>query len=76
MPFHKYGKTVKIPRNDHVDIHVREVVLNADAPEADQVEHIEIREYLKEGQVYGHGLLVPKDSAERIAIALNGFAGV
>lgn len=69
--FHKYGKTVKFPRNPDVDIHVREVTLNADAPTEQQVEAIEIREWLKGGEVYGHGLVIPRDLSLNVVEALK-----
>ena len=59
MAFHKYGRTYTVPRDRHVAIVVREVTLNADAPESQRVEAVEIREYLKEGEIWGHGITVP-----------------
>lgn len=71
MPMHKYGKTVKFPRNEHVDIHVREVFLNPDAPEAKQVQAIEIREWIKSGELYGHGLVIDRKNASDLRVALD-----
>jgi hypothetical protein len=59
VAFHRVVKTVKFPRNEHVEVHVRRVVLNNDAPEAERVDAIEIREFIKAGEVYGHGLVIP-----------------
>jgi hypothetical protein len=61
---------VKFPRNEHVDIHVREVTLNAEAP-SEAVECIEIREFIKEGEVYGHGLVLPLTSVKDLEVALK-----
>lgn len=71
MAFHKYGQTVKVKRSADVELHVREVTLNADAPEADQIQHVEIREFLREGEVYGHGLIFPRDTSLGIVEALR-----
>lgn len=70
MAFHQYGETVKFPRNEHVDIHVRAVTLNAEAP-TEQVECIEIREFIKEGEVYGHGLVLPMTAVKDLSLALQ-----
>lgn len=70
MAFHKYGGSIKFPRNEHVDIHIRAVTLNADVPSA-QVDCIEIREFLKEGEVYGHGLVLPRTSIKDLLVALQ-----
>ena len=71
MAFHRYGKTVKFPRNDDVDIHVRQVTLNADDETDKQVEMVEIREFIKAGEVYGHGLVIPCREVADLKIALD-----
>lgn len=71
MPFHVYGKTQKFPRNEFVDIHVREVTLNADAPPEQQSRCIEIREFLREGEVYAHGLVLPETAVVDLCAAFN-----
>lgn len=70
MAFHQYKQTVKFPRNEHVDIHVRTVTLNSDAPSA-QVECVEVREFIKEGEVYGHGIVIPLLSVKDLVVALQ-----
>lgn len=71
MAFHKYGQTVKFPRNEHVDIHVRQVSLNVEAPEGEQVQAVEIREFIKNGEVYGHGIILPANSIKDLVVALD-----
>lgn len=71
MAFTEVIRTEKFPRNEHVDIHVRTLVLNADAPEADRVSAVEIREYIKEGEVYGHGLVLPAREVKDLIQALG-----
>ena len=71
MAFHKYGATVKFPRNEHVEIHVRPLTLNADAPAQNHVEAVEIREYIVSGETYGHGLVLPRASVRDLLVALN-----
>lgn len=71
MAFHKFGKTEKFPVNDDVDIVVREVTLNADAPESAHVPCIEIREFLREPEIYGHGLVIPRASVACLKVALD-----
>ena len=71
MAFHKYGKMVKFPRNEHVDIHVREVTLNAEAPVERQAECIEFREWIRSGEVYGHGLVVDRRNLSDLRVALE-----
>ena len=69
MAFHEYGATLKFPRNEHVDIHVRAVTLE---PESENpTECIEIREFLKEGEVYGHGLVLPRTTVKDLCLALQ-----
>lgn len=75
MAFHKFGETVKFPRNEHVDIHVRQVVLNADAPVDAQFQAVEIREFLKSGEVYGHGIVLPFTSIKDLKVALDQVVG-
>lgn len=70
MSFHQYGQTVKFPRNEHVDIHVRAVTLNTDVPSA-QVECVEVREFIKEGEIYGHGLVLPRNAVKDLLLALQ-----
>lgn len=71
MAFHRYGKIVKFPRNDDVDIHVRVVTLNADDQSDKQVEVVEIREFIKTGEVYGHGIVIPCREVADLQIALT-----
>jgi hypothetical protein len=70
VAFHQFGDTVKFPRNEHVDIHVREVTLNPEVP-TKQVDCIEIREFIKEGEVYGHGIVLPLSSVRDLEVALK-----
>jgi hypothetical protein len=69
VSFHKYGKTVKFPRNEAVDIHVREVTLDVESDSP--VEAVEIREFIKTGEVYGHGLVIPRDSVKELDVAFR-----
>lgn len=71
MPFHQYGQTVKFPRNEHVEIHVREVTLNADAPESARKSYVEIREFIRNGEVYGHGIVLPVNLVSDLKVALD-----
>ena len=71
MGFVQYGALEKFPRDEHVDIHVREITLGADAPTAQKVEFVEIREFIKSGEVYGHGLLIPKRELRDLKVALE-----
>jgi hypothetical protein len=71
ISFAKTGKPEKFPRDEHVDIVVQPVTLNADAPEGSRVETIEIREFLKEPGVYGHGLVLPRLAARDLHVALG-----
>lgn len=71
MPFHQYGQTVKFPRNEHVEVHVRVVTLNADAPESERRDYVEIREFIRNGEVYGHGIVLPVNQVADLKIALD-----
>lgn len=71
MPFHKVGRVEKFPRDEHVDIEVREITLNAEAPESAHVSTIEIREFLREPQIYGHGLVLPVTNIPDLKVALE-----
>ena len=71
MTFHRYGKTAKFPRDEHVEIHVREVTLNASAPASAQVQMVDIREFIREGEVYGHGVLIPIQVIPDLDVALD-----
>lgn len=71
MSFHRYGETIKIPRSDHVEIHVRKVVLNPDLPEERQVKMVEIREYIVSGGIYGHGVIIPEREVADLRVALD-----
>jgi hypothetical protein len=75
VAFHQFGKTVKFPRNDDVDIHVREVTLNAEAPSG-KVECVEIREFIKEGEVFGHGIVLPLHAIKDLQVALQRLTAV
>jgi hypothetical protein len=70
VTFHRYGASAKFPRNEHVEIHVRKVDLNADAP-SQAVPCVEIREYIKSGEVYGHGIVLPAALIKDLKIALD-----
>lgn len=74
MSFQHVLRTEKFPRDEHVEIHVREVVLNADAPSSAHVPVVEIREYLKEPEIYGHGLVIPTTAAKDLVTALQRIA--
>jgi hypothetical protein len=54
----QYGASKKVPRNEHVDIVVRRVTVNPGI-ESERQEYVEIREFIKSGEVYGHGILIP-----------------
>lgn len=71
--FHLYGKTVKFPRGEHVEIHVRQVRLavGEDAPEPAREDYVEIREYIKEAEVYGHGIVLPANQIADLKVALD-----
>lgn len=75
MAFAMYGKSVSFPRNDHVDIHVRTVTLNADSP-SNAVEMIDIREFIKSGEIYGHGLVIPRNEVKDLKVALDRVTAV
>jgi hypothetical protein len=74
VTFTQYGETVKIPRDEHVDVHVRRVTLNANAPSERQVEMVEIREFIKSGEIYGHGVVIPVREIADLKIALDQVA--
>lgn len=57
MTFVTFGQVKKFQRNEHVEIHVRELVLFPDDP--DSRPYVEIREYLLNGEVYGNGIVLP-----------------
>ncbi len=71
MAFKTDGKPVKFPRNEHVDIHVTPCTLNSDAAEEKQVQVVEIREFIKNGEVYGHGLVLPLTAIADLQVALT-----
>lgn len=73
MSFHQYGETVVVPRNEHVDLHVRTVTLAAESPTL-QVDCVEVREYLKESELYGNGLVLPINLVPDLKIALDRVA--
>lgn len=73
MSFHQYGETVVVPRNEHVDLHVRTVTLAAESPTL-QVECVEVREFLKEGEMYGNGIVFPLALAQDLKVALDRVA--
>lgn len=68
MASHEFGQTVKFPRNEHIDIHVREVILDA---EDTRFPAVEIREFIKAGEVYGHGIVLPRHSVKDLLVALD-----
>lgn len=70
MAFHQYHEGVQFPRNEHVDIVVRPVTLNADAP-ADALEYVEIREFIKASGTWGHGIVVPRNLLPDLKISLE-----
>lgn len=53
----RVGRVLKFPRNEHVDILIREIVFAPDTD--DEKPYVEIREYLKGPGIYGHGILLP-----------------
>ena len=60
MSFVAYGRSRQFPRSANVDIVVREIVLNPNVEEQRR-EYVEIREFLKNGEVFGHGVVIPRD---------------
>lgn len=73
MSFHEYGETVVVPRNEHVDLHVRTVTLAAETPTL-RVDCIEVREFLKETEIYGNGIVVPLSLVPDLRVALDRVA--
>lgn len=69
MAFHEYGEHAKFPRDEHVEIHVRKVTLDAEGPKP--VDCVEIREFIKAGEVYGHGLVLPVAQSKDLVAALD-----
>lgn len=69
--FHRYGETVVVPRNEHIDLYVRQVTLNAAAPTSKHVHAIEIREFIKAPEVFGHGLVFPEESLDGVIKGLQ-----
>jgi hypothetical protein len=69
VALHEYGKLVKFARNEDVDIHVRKVTLDPEGTKP--VECVEIREFLKGGEVYGHGLVIPVSQAKDLNAAFS-----
>lgn len=65
MSFSVVGETVTFPRDEYVDIRVREITLD------DSVQCVDIREWIKSGEVYGHGLVLPFKSIRDLKIALD-----
>lgn len=65
MSFSVVGETATFPRDEHVDIRVREITLD------DSVQCVEIREWIKSGEVYGHGIVLPFKSIRDLKIALD-----
>jgi hypothetical protein len=70
VTFSTYGETVKIPRNENVEVHVRKVILNPGIPDQ-AIEVVEVREYLKSGEIYGNGLVVPVGMIKDLKVALD-----
>lgn len=71
MAFEKVLRTDKFPRDENVEIHVREVVLNADAPQSRHLPVVEVREFLTEPGVYGHGIILPLTAVKDLTVALK-----
>lgn len=69
MSFVKVLSEEKFPRSEDVDIHVRRVLLNADGVESRQADCIEIREWIKSGEVYGHGIVIPTREWKELKVA-------
>lgn len=67
----EFKKPAVFPRNEHVDIHVRRGILNPDAPESERVEVLDIREFIKSGEIYGHGLVLPLRNKADLVTALD-----
>jgi hypothetical protein len=71
VSFQQVHRIEKFPRDEHVEIHVRTVTLNADAPPSAHVPVIEIREYLKEPELYGHGIVIPLTAVKDLLVAIK-----
>lgn len=71
MTFANALRTEKFPRDEHVDIHVRQVALNSSAPPSARLPVVEIREFIKESGVYGHGIILPLNSVSDLVTALG-----
>lgn len=67
----KYGRSQIFPRSETVDIHVRELTLTGVAGDkVTEREYIEVREYIKPSEVYGHGIVIPRDRLTDLQTAL------
>lgn len=66
-----HGKSRKIPVNDNVDLLVRRVSITEVGPSPRTIEAIELREYLRNAEVEGHGIFVPLDEVSALMEALG-----
>lgn len=65
----EYGERIrKFPRNEHVEIHVREVTLLPGTP--DEKNYVDVREFILNGSVYGNGILLPVGLIQLLTPAL------
>lgn len=71
MPLAQKTNQISIPLNEHVDIHVMRLVINPDAGPSKRLDAVEIRQYIKESEVYGHGIVVPAREVKDLVVALN-----
>lgn len=71
MAFHEIGKTVTFPRNEHVNIVVRTVMLNTDAPTEHWLEYLEIREFIRASETFGNGVLIPIGQVDDLLVAID-----
>lgn len=65
-----YGDPRKIPINDNVDLLVRSVSITENE-NSEPVEAIEFREHLKNADVEGHGVFVPKHALPSLLGAIQ-----
>lgn len=62
--------TKRIPRKQGVEIRVSLLALLPDDPE-NRREYVEIREYNVDGEIYGHGILIPRTRAAKVAVMIT-----
>lgn len=71
-----HGKGRKIQVNDNVNLIVREVSITEAGPSPKTIEAVELREYLKNAEVEGHGVYIPKDQVENLIGSLRSVVGI